>query len=139
MMRMRATTAPKAPNGFLLANQIICRQIAPIGRTPRAGSTCDGAAMLTLSCVIPCPRDHGSLFMAWTGRLSVTDPRVQPAVDDIQEQIQDQHRDRYHHDDGLDFGVVPVEYAIDEKLPHSRDHENVLDHHGARQQAAELV
>ena len=81
---------------------------------------------------------HSLSFVLRTGRLTVTDSGVQPAVDHIQKQVQNKHRDGYHHDDGLNFRVVPVEYAINEELAHPRHHEDVLDHHGARQKAAKL-
>src|SRR5262249_20246157 len=43
---------------------------------------------------------HSLSSVLWTGQLAVTDFGVQPAVDHIQKQVQNQYRDGYHHDDG---------------------------------------
>src|SRR5712671_149684 len=130
-MRIRAITAPKAPRGFLLTKRPMCCQMAPVG-IKRPGS----ARLWTLLC--PCYPASFLVPVLWPGRLTVTDSGVQPAVDQIQKQVQNQYRDGYQHDDGLNFRVVPVEYAIKEELAHPRHHEDVLDHHGTSQEAAKL-
>src|SRR5215469_15114880 len=85
-----------------------------------------GSARLRwLLCHRSAPPFLGSC--AIDGRLAVTDSRIQPAVDHIQKQVQNQDGDRYYHNDSLNFGVVPVEYAIDEELTHPPHHEGHLE------------
>jgi hypothetical protein len=66
------------------------------------------------------------------------DPGVEERVHDVDQQV-DQHvpDDRDQHD-GLDDGVVPGQHRVHGQLAEPGDHEDLLGHHRAADQRAEL-
>src|SRR5215475_12115583 len=79
--------------------------------------------------------------VTWTGIVAISvslipDPRVEPRVGKIDEQIQRDQRRRYQHHVGLHDRIVAVQDRLDGEPTHAREREDLLDHDCAGQQHA---
>src|SRR5438552_17665013 len=69
--------------------------------------------------------------------LFITDPRIEKAVRDIHEQIQNQDRDRDERHDSDDQRFVAIETSVDEIIAETGKREHSLDYDGAGDQESE--
>src|SRR5690554_4247393 len=68
----------------------------------------------------------------------IADPRVDKAVDQVHQQVDDDERDGYKQHGALHHGVVAREHRGDQHAAHPGPGEDRLGDDGARQQRAEL-
>src|SRR5436190_10274851 len=59
----------------------------------------------------------------------VADPRVEPRVGEIDEQVQRDERRRHQHHVGLHDRIIAVQNRLDGEPAHSGEREDLLDHH----------
>src|SRR5215813_4169312 len=102
------SAAEKAPSGL---RRIVCQS---------------ARSRLTLEC------PGSSSVPTWTGIVAiraslVPDPRVEPRVGEIDEQVQRDQRRRHQHHVGLHDWIVAVQDRLDGEAPHTRKREDLLD------------
>src|SRR4030095_14134815 len=72
----------------------------------------------------------GSSRLTWTGIVAikaslVADPRVEPRVGEVDEQVQRDERGRHQHHVGLHHRIVAVQDRLDREAAHPRERENL--------------
>src|SRR5215471_4534598 len=104
---------PAAPSGFLRTKRATTVQAADRGRAP-AGTAI--AAGLT----------------------AIADPRVEDAVQHVDDQVRENHDDRGEHDEVLDHRIVTPEDRLHQEACDPRQVEDGLGHHEPADEKCEL-
>src|SRR5262245_43248360 len=107
MTRTASSTPPKAMVGL--------RRIAVASEKRRPGDGARSSVMTAMSC-------------------SVTDPRIEEGVGDVDDQVDDHLGGGEHQDQPLYDGIVALQHGVDGQPAEARDVEHGLGDHDARDQ-----
>src|SRR5262249_43736856 len=126
----RTMRPPTAPSGLRLANLMTAVQGAC---APGASARVSGTVLATT------PSRPASIPSSRAIALLVSDPGIEHAVREVDQQVQGEHDRGDEDDDRLEHDEIPVDDAVDQQCSHAGHGEDGLDDDHAAEKPRELI